>query len=73
MPSAHIIAIVPLRSGWSVECSCGCYARREMRVEIGAWVAAHLPMDVEVAITPSDGIAAQVVEQVERRRGEDRR
>jgi hypothetical protein len=44
-----------------------------MRIEIGAWVAAHLPMDVEVVITPSDGIAAQVVEQVERRRGEDRR
>jgi hypothetical protein len=44
-----------------------------MRIEIGAWVAAHLPMDVEVAIDPSDGIAAQVVEQVERRRGEDRR
>ena len=74
LASSHIIAIVPMRLGWSVSCSCGSYARREMRVEVGAWVEAHLDSDADVArsISTTDGIGPQVVAQVERRRAERR-
>jgi hypothetical protein len=74
LASAHIIAIVPVNSGWAVECSCGSYARRELGLEVGAWVEAHLGKDGDVlaAISNRDRIGERVVAQVERRRAERR-